>query len=159
MEYFSHKLFILNTNELTWQTQSIANRVQSDPEWIESDENEAVFDNNDRVDLRFNYGLISLDVVKITQTFRFDKYIFNLLWLDCRWTYNQWNSCGRLLSTRPITWIGFRRKNYYHWGLSLWFRKSASYRSIKTDFFSRTNIRGCVLLSLVCIITICNYHD
>ena len=86
------------------QTQPTANRVVSDSEWIESDEDEIGFDNNDRIDLRFNYGLIPWDrVVKMTQTFRFDQYIFNLLWLDCRWTHNQWDSCGRFFSTRPIT--------------------------------------------------------
>ena len=43
------------------QTQLTANRVVSDSEWIESDEDEIGFDNNDRIDLRFNYGLIPWD--------------------------------------------------------------------------------------------------
>ena len=47
------------TNWSIRQTQSIANRVLSDSEWNESDEDEAIFDNNDRIDLRFNYGKIS----------------------------------------------------------------------------------------------------
>ena len=97
------------------QTQPTANRVVSDSEWIESDEDQIGFDNNDRIDLRFNYGLIPWDrVVKMTQTFRFDQYIFNLLWLDCRWTHNQWDSCGRFFSTRPTTSIGSWRKNNHH---------------------------------------------
>ena len=66
------------------QTQLTANRVVSDSEWIESDEDEIGFDNNDRIDLRFNYGLIPWDrLVKMTQTFRFDQYIIILLRLDC----------------------------------------------------------------------------
>ena len=47
------------TNWSIRKTQSIANRVLSESEWIESDEDEAIFDNNDRIDLRFNYGKIS----------------------------------------------------------------------------------------------------
>lgn len=49
------------TNWSIRQTQSIANRVLSDSEWNESDEDEAILDNNDRIDLRFNYGKISWD--------------------------------------------------------------------------------------------------
>ena len=40
------------------KTLPTANRVVSDSEWIESDEDQASFDNNDRIDLRLNYGLI-----------------------------------------------------------------------------------------------------
>ena len=85
-------------------------------------------------------------IVKMTQTFRFDQYIFNLFWLDCWRTHNQWDSCGWFLSTRSINWIGSWRKNNHHWGLSLWFRKSASHWSVKTDIFSWTNIweRVCI---------------